>query len=42
MKQPARTHIITVALVALTFIAGLSSCGKRGEPVRPSEVEQAQ
>lgn len=37
MKQT----IITMMVLTLVSLGGLASCGKRGDPVRPSEVEQA-
>ena len=30
--------ILVASLCALLVIAGLSSCGKRGDPYRPSEI----
>ena len=37
MKQT----IISLMVLSLVSLGGLASCGKRGDPVRPSEVEQA-
>ncbi len=34
--------IVMVSLCALLVIAGLSSCGKRGDPYRPSEIPTQQ
>ena len=30
--------LLMASLCALIVIAGLSSCGKRGDPYRPSEI----
>jgi len=42
MRISAPKQIMLLILCGLLSIAGLSSCGKRGEPVRPSEIEQSQ
>jgi len=34
--------IVMASLCALLVIAGLSSCGKRGDPYRPSEIPTQQ
>ena len=34
--------LMMASLCALLVIAGLSSCGKRGDPYRPSEVPAQQ
>lgn len=35
------TKTIITALLGLGLLLSVSACGKRGDPVRPSEVEQA-
>ena len=34
--------IVTASLCILLVIAGLSGCGKRGDPYRPSEIPAQQ
>jgi len=34
--------LVMASLCALLVIAGLSSCGKRGDPYRPSEIPAQQ
>ena len=34
--------LVMASLCALLVIAGLSSCGKRGDPYRPSEIPARQ
>ncbi len=34
--------LVMVSLCAMLMIAGLSSCGKRGDPYRPSEIPAQQ
>ena len=34
--------IVIASLCALLVIAGLTSCGKRGDPYRPSEIPAQQ
>ena len=34
--------LVMASLCALLVIAGLSSCGKRGDPYRPSEIPTQQ
>ena len=34
--------LVMASLCALLLIAGLSNCGKRGDPYRPSEIPAEQ
>ena len=35
-------QLLVLGLLVIILGAGLSACGKRGEPLRPSEVEAQQ
>ena len=37
-----QSKLVMVSLCTLLVIAGLSSCGKRGDPYRPSEIPTQQ
>ena len=36
-----RTKTIMALLLSIGLIVSVSACGKRGDPIRPSEVEQS-
>ena len=36
-----RTKTIMALLLSFGLIVSVSACGKRGDPIRPSEVEQS-
>ncbi len=40
MRIVQAKQILTFAILAVLCLGGLSSCGKRGDPIRPSEIEQ--
>ena len=37
-----QSKLVMASLCALLVTAGLSSCGKRGDPYRPSEIPEQQ
>jgi len=37
-----RLRLMTMVMLGLLLAAGLSACGKRGEPYRPSDIPAAE